>query len=389
MRSVGIFGIGSTAFGAASGGLLTLMCDASRQALEDAGGVRPVDAVVAANMGAVRVNRMSGIASALADRLCLVPAAPDTVENGSASGASAFKMGVLAVASGHYDVVLVCGGEKMRDLGAAEATDFIATVSHRYTEYIYGATLPSLAALFTRLHMQAYGVTREDLARVAVKNHANAALNPRAHLRKVVTLDEIVHGSRNPIVADPLRLFDCCPVSDGAAALLLAPLDRRADFERPPIEVAGVGHASAPHAAHSRPDMLSLSAVAEASRRAFDRAGLGPEDVDIAELHDAFTILEIAQSEVIGFFERGKGHLALRSGESQRDARLPINPSGGLKARGHPLGATGVSQVVEVARQLREEAGAYQIARPPEIGFALNLGGFSTNALATVLRRVG
>ncbi|PIE18010.1 MAG: acetyl-CoA acetyltransferase [Proteobacteria bacterium] len=394
-REVAIVGIGSTPFGRSPWSLLKLMAEASHEALTDAGVERDrVEALYVANMGAVRNNRIGGLASALADRLGLLPAAADTVENGPASGGSAVKAGVLAVASGYHDVVLVCGGERMREVSGLEATEFVSTLSHRYAEYPYGVTLPSLAGLFARLFLAEREISPEQLANVALKNHENGARNPRAHLRRPLTLEGILTGPEallnNPWVAEPLRLYDCCPVSDGAAALLLLPAERVSQIapNAKAVRVAGLGQATAPHAVHARPDPLRLTSVARAAAQAFAYAGRQPDETDVAELHDAFTVLEIAESEEVGFFPAGEGHLALQRGETARDGALPINPSGGLKARGHPVGATGVSQVVELARQLRHEAGPYQIAkRDPELGFAVNLGGFANNAVATVLAR--
>jgi acetyl-CoA C-acetyltransferase len=395
-REVAIVGIGATPFGRSPWSLLKLMAEASHEALVDAGIERErVEALYVANMGSVRNNRMAGLASALADRLGVLPAAADTVENGPASGGSALKAGVLAVASGYHDVVLVCGGERMREVSGLEATEFVSTLGHRYAEYPYGVTLPALAGLFARLFCAERGISPEQLARVALKNHDNGARNRRAHLRRALTLEGILSGpealQNNPLVAEPLRLYDCCPVSDGAAALLLLPVEALTELApdvNTPVRVAGLGQATAPHAVHARPDPIRLTSVARSAELAFAQAGLRPRDTDVAELHDAFSVLEIAESEEVGFFEPGDGHLALERDETTRDGALPINPSGGLKARGHPVGATGVSQIVELVRQLREEAGPYQIAKSaPQVGFAVNLGGFANNAVATVLSR--
>lgn len=391
MRDVAIVGAASTQFGRAQWSLLKLLAEAAHDAMQDAAlGDRPVDAVYVANMGSARNNRQAGIASALVDRLNLYPAAADTVENGPASGASALKNGFLAVASGLYDIVLVAGGERMREVDNFAATEFVSYLSHRYAEYIYGVTLPALAGMFTRLYMERYGVTSEHLAMVAIKNHANALLNPNAHVQMPLTMEGILTGPdvvmNNPYVADPLRFFDCCPVSDGAAALLLAPAELAKEFAKEPVRVAGIGQATDTHAVHERPDPTHLAAVEIAAQQAFARAGLKPADMSLAELHDAFTILEIAQSEDAGFFAKGEGHLALAKGETQRDGRLPINASGGLKAKGHPVGATGVSQVAELVFQLRGEAGERQI-EDARHGFACNFGGFGNNVVATVLSR--
>jgi acetyl-CoA C-acetyltransferase len=392
MRAVAIVGIGSTQFGRAQWSLLKMMCEASHEALADAGaGERRPDAVYVANMGAPRNNKMAGLASALVDRLNLYPAGAETIENGPASGASAVKHGLHAVASGMCDLVLVCGGERMQEVNNFEATEFVSYLSHRYAEYVYGVTLPALAGLFARLYMERHGVRPEHLAMVAIKNHANGAKNPRAHLRIPVTMEGILTGpdahNNNPWIADPLRFFDCCPVSDGASAVLLAPAAMAKEFKPTPVRIAGMGQATDTHAVHERPDPTELTAVRLAAEQAFRMAGLAPKDIHVAELHDAFTILEIAESEEAGFFPKGQGHKALERGETKIGGRLPINPSGGLKARGHPVGNTGVSQIVELVRQLRGEAGDYQVPNDPRNGFAVNFGGFGNNVLATVLTR--
>jgi acetyl-CoA C-acetyltransferase len=389
---VAIVGAGSTQFGRAQWSLLKMMCEASHEAITDAGiGERKIDAVYVANMGSARNNRQAGIASALVDRLNLYPAAADTVENGPASGASALKNGLLAVASGMHDLVLVCGGERMQEVNNFEATEFVSFLSHRYAEYVYGVTLPSLAGMFARLYMDRYGIRPEHLAMVAIKNHANGALNPKAHLRIPVTMEGLITGPdaamNNPWIAEPLRFFDCCPVSDGASAVLLAPADTAGKFPKTPVRIAGIGQATDTHAVQERPDPTELTAVRLAAEKAFTMAGLSPGDIHVAELHDAFTILEIAESEEAGFFKKGEGHKALERGETKIGGRLPINPSGGLKARGHPVGNTGVSQIVELVLQLRGEAGDYQVPKQPQHGFAVNFGGFGNNVIATVLKR--
>jgi acetyl-CoA C-acetyltransferase len=392
MRDVAIVGAATTKFGRAQWSLLKMMSEAAHGAITDAGLKNPkkIGLVYVANMGAGRNNRQLGIASALVDRLNLFPAAADTVENGPASGASAVKNGFMAVASGMYDLVLVVGGERMREVNNFEATEFVSYLSHRYAEYIYGVTLPGLAGMFTRLYMERYGVTSEHLAMVAIKNHKNALLNPAAHIKMPLTMEGILHSPdaamNNPFVADPLRFFDCCPVSDGAAAVLLAPADQAKEYAKHPIRIAGMGQATDTHAVHERPEPTVLSAVRIASQQAFSMAGLAPKDISLAELHDAFTILEIVESEEAGFFPKGEGHKALERGETQIGGRLPVNASGGLKAKGHPVGATGVSQIVELVFQLRGEAGKRQVEKARN-GFAVNFGGFGNNVVATVLTK--
>jgi acetyl-CoA C-acetyltransferase len=394
MRDVAAVGVGTTQFGRAQWSLLKMMCEASHDAIMDAGlGDRPIDAVFTANMGSVRNNRTSGIASALVDRLGIFPASAQNVENGPASGGAAIRDGVMAVASGMCDLVLVCGGERTREVNNLQATEFVSYLSHRYAEYIYGVTLPALAGMFARLYMDRFGVTAEHLAMVAVKNQNNATLNHNAHLHMTpLTLEGILTGPdaemNNPYVAEPLRFFDCCPVSDGASAVLLAPAELAArEFKEQAVRIAGVGQATDCQCVHERPDPTELPAVRLAAQQAFAMANLGPADIDVCELHDAFTILEIAESEECGFFARGEGHLALARGETQIDGRLPIAPSGGLKGRGHPVGNTGVSQVVELCYQLRGIADGYQVPGRPQRGFAVNFGGFGNNVIATVLAK--
>jgi acetyl-CoA C-acetyltransferase len=379
-----------TVFGRAEGGLLDILEAAALAAIEDAALEQPVQSVFVANMGAGILNHISGVGSALVDRLCLYPVPAETIENGPASGGSAVKVGAYAVASGAVDAALVVGGEKMRAVTGWEATDFVATLSHPEAEYIYGVTLPALAGMFARLYMERYGITHEHLAMVAIKNHNNALKNPYAHIQQAVTVEGLLHRPEavvnNPPVAEPLRMFDCCPVSDGGAALVLCSKEIAKKTGKPLVRIAGIGQATDTHAVHEREDPTELKAVRLASNLAFERAGLGPGDIDVAELHDAFTILEIAESEEVGFFKKGTGHLALEKGETSLGGKLPINPSGGLKARGHPVGATGVAQIAEITWQLRGETGERQV-KDAAVGFTCNFGGFGNNVLCFVLAR--
>jgi len=392
MRGVAIVGVGMIPFGRRDEDtLVDMLSYAALNAMDDAGiGDMPIDAAYVGNMGAGLFNHQTAVASSLVDRINLFPAAAESVENGPASGGSALKNGVLAVASGYFDLVLVVAGEKMREVVGPRATDVVATMTHPQAEYIYGATLPSMAGMFARLYMPKYGITAEHLAKVAIKNHSNGLLNPYAHIHSRITLEGILTSPHaivnNPFVADPIRLYDCCPVSDGAAACLLCPIEMVAQFKKPAIAVAGFGQATDTHTLQEREDPTDLKAVRLAARQAFDMAKLSPGDVDVAELHDAFTILEIAESEHVGFFEKGEGAKALERGQTQIGGSLPINPSGGLKARGHPVGATGVAQAVELTWQLRGEAGQRQV-KNAEVGFSVNFGGFGNNVVAFVLRR--
>ena len=392
MRPVVVAGVGMIPFERRDeDSLVGMMAVAGLNAMDDAGlGDRAVDAVYVGNMASGLFNHQVSVASALVDRLSLMPAAADRIENGPASGGSAIKNGFLAVASGYADIVLVVGGEKMREVIGPKATDIVAAMTHPSAEYIYGVTLPALAGLFTRLYMEKYGVTREHLTMVAIKNQENGLLNPYAHIRMKITMEGVLTHPQahinSPIVADPLHLYDCCPVSDGAAAVLLTTEEIAKELNKPIVTIDGVGQATDTHTLQERSDPTDLKAVTVASERAFSMAGLKPKDVDVAELHDAFTILEIAESEHAGFFPKGEGAKALEAGETRIGGKLPINPSGGLKARGHPVGATGVAQAVELVWQLRGEAGDRQVKKATT-GFSLNFGGFGNNVLAFVLRR--
>jgi acetyl-CoA C-acetyltransferase len=371
--------------------LVDMLAMASLSAMDDANiGDRPIDSVYVGNMASGLFNHQVSVASALVDRLSLLPAAADRIENGPASGGSAIKNGFLAIASGYSDVVLVVGGEKMREVIGPKATDIVACMTHPEAEYIYGVTLPAMAGMFTRLYMKKYGVTREHLTLVAIKNQENGLLNPYAHIQMKITMEGVLTHPQahinSPIVADPIHLYDCCPVSDGAAAVLLTTIDIANELKKPIVTIDGVGQATDTHTLQERSDPTDLKAVTIASEKAFKMAGIKPKDIDVAELHDAFTILEIAESEHAGFFPKGKGAKALAAGETRIGGKLPINPSGGLKARGHPVGATGVAQVVELVWQLRGEAGERQVEKAAN-GFSLNFGGFGNNVLAFVLRR--
>ncbi|HRX58975.1 MAG TPA: acetyl-CoA acetyltransferase [Eubacteriales bacterium] len=395
MRQVGIVGVGHTKFGKSAVPFLDMLCEAALQAMDDAGAKtgrkNVIDQVFVGSMGSGMVSRISGAASAVVDALNIRPAAAETVENGPASGASAVKLGVMAIASGLCDCVLVIGGEGMRAVSGWEGTDFVATMLHPEAEYKYGCTLPSFAGLYTRLCMEKFGVESKDLAIVAVKNHDNACHNPVSHIMRPVVLERITNpayiNATNPLVADPLRQFDMCPVSDGAAAVLLVARDKQEELgfgKKKFVRVAGIASATDTHVVANRAVPTDLLAVRLSAQKAYAMAGVGPEDIDVAELHDAFQILEIEEAEEVGFFPRGEGHLAARRGDTKIGGKIPINTSGGLKAKGHPLGATGVSQIVELVKQLRGEAEGRQV-EGAQTALAVNFGGFGNNVVSTVL----
>ncbi len=393
MRDVAIIGVGmGSRWGKYSGSLIEMMAEASLSAIDDAG-TDEIDAVFVANMGAGRINNQTALGSALIDYLNLFPAVGASIENGPASGATAARIGYMAIASGLHDVVMITGGEKMRVAPGPVVTDFVATMAHPEAEYIYGITFPSLGALLARLYFEKYGVTSEDLARVAIKNHQNGLKNPHAHIQQNITMEGILTSREaslnNPMIADPLHLYDMCPVTDGAAALIMCSMEKAREIQRRPlIKFAGTGQAMDTMAVHEREDPTFLKAVKLASDQAFTMAGLSHADIDFAEIHDAFEILELAELESAGFYERGKAHLAIREGETELSGKFPVNTSGGLKARGHPVGATGVAQICELVWQLRGEAGERQVPNNPTHGYAVNFGGFGNNVVSTILSRL-
>jgi len=395
MRKVAVVGIGHTRFGNLSDyNLVDVMAMASLDAMEDAGIAEErtlIDQLFVANMGGGIINHQTGIASALVSRIAMEPTPAELIENGPASGASAVKMGYMAVKSGMADLVMVTGGELMRAVTGWKGTDFVATLLHPDVEYRYGLTLPAFGGMFTRLYMERYGLTERDLALVAVKDHANGAKNPFAHVQNECTMEGIYDGPNaevvNNYVAEPLRLYSMCPVSDGAASLLLcatdSPLYERFK-KRAGIVISGIGSATDTHCVHNRKDPLDLEAVRISAERAYQNAGLTASDISFAELHDAFVILEIAISEEIGLFPRGEAKNAIAKGVTEITGSMPINTSGGLKAKGHPVGATGVSQVYELVKQLRQEAEEGRQVADPVHGIAVNFGGFGNNVVTTI-----
>jgi acetyl-CoA C-acetyltransferase len=292
------------------------------------------------------------------------------IENACPSGSDAFRVGAMAVASGVHDVVLVIGVEKMRDKSTEEG--LLARAASGHPVYTRGESAPVLFAPFATRHMHEFGTTREMLASVAVKNHHNGTLDPYAHFQSEVTVEQVLKA---PPVCHPLHLLDCCPQTDGAAATILVNADRAREFTDAPVYVAGFGVATDHPYLHEKTTFTGLPATVKAAERAYAMAGIGPADVDMAEVHDCFTITEILDIEDLGFCEKGKGGIVSIEGETGLTGRIPVNPSGGLLAKGHPIGASGVAQLTECWWQLRGQANGRQVAI--RNGFALqhNVGG--------------
>ncbi len=406
MNKVAIVGVGHTKFGKLQKSLLDILSDASLKALEDSNtGDKDFDSVYVGAMSPAAFNNISGVASALVDRMSLLPAAADHIKNGPASGGSAVKAGFQAIASGMSDLVLVVGGEKMTHIKTpGYVTSNVATLTHPEAERRHGVSLPSFAGLLTRAYLEKYDAKLEWISDIAIKNHKNGALNPNAHFQRTLESfmesainkgkgvwdnvhDFLKDDKTNPIIADPLRLFHVCPISDGAAALVLCNAEKAKEYCDTPILISGIGQATDTQIVFEREELTVLKALRICSDKAYKMARKTPKDIDVAELHDAFEILEAVQSEDIGFFDKGDGAKAAHEGQTKIGGKIPINPSGGLKARGHPLGATGVAQVVELVWQLRGEAGKRQV-NGAKTGITCNFGGFGNNIISILVERI-
>ncbi len=386
MRDVAIVGVGMTDWGELwQDSLRTIWTRAALAALADAGLDR-VDAITVGCMSGGLFVGQEHLAALLADELGMAGVPATRVESACASGGLALKAGFLEIASGQADTVLVSGVEKMTDVSGEDATAALATAADQETEVFYGATFPGLYAMMARAHMARYGTTPEQLAEVAVKNHRHGLRNPHAQFRRAITVDEVLTST---MVADPLHILDCSPITDGAAALVLADLEtaRRLARGRPLVRIAGVGHATDRMALHARADMAALPATTAATKKALAMAGKTMADIDVIELHDCFTIAEIMVLEAMGVCAPGEGGTLAPSGRTALGGELPVNPSGGLKSKGHPVGATGVAQAVEIVTQLRGEAGERQVPGA-RVGLTQNMGGTGASTLVHVLEVV-
>lgn len=371
MRDVAIIGVAQTKFGELwSNSFRQLISEAGLGAIEDSGvGGKDLEAMFVGNMSGGLFVQQEHIASLIADSMGLLPIPCTRVEAACASGGLALRQGIMAVASGYHDVVVAAGVEKMTDV--VDATPAIATASDQEWEAQQGATFPSLYAMMARRHMYEYGTTREQLAMMSVVNHKNGAKNPNAQFRSEITVDSVLNSSP---VADPLTLLDCSPVSDGAAAVVLCAAEKAKEFTDTPIYVRASAQSSGTIGLHNRRDITTIDATKVAARKAYEMAGITVKDVDVTEVHDCFSINGLLAIEDLGFAEKGKGGVALEEGQTMIDGDFPINPSGGLKARGHPLGATGIAQAAEIVWQLRGDADKRQVDGA-EIGMTHNVGG--------------
>lgn len=385
MRKVAIVGVGMSKFGEDwNRGFRDLIIEAGRKALEDSNlQGKEIDGMYCGTMAPGPLIGQEHAGALLADWMGLNPLPSTRVEAACASGGVALRCGYLAVASGAHDCVVVGGVEKMTDVSGADVVSALGGAGDQEWELFFGATFPGIYALMARRHMLEYGTTEEQMAAVAVKNHFNAARNKYAQYQNEITIEQVMASK---MVASPLKVFDCSPVTDGAAAVVLMPLDKAKRVCEQPIEIIASSQASDTLALHDRKSLSSVYATRVAAKKAFEQANLGVKDIDLAEVHDCFSIAEIMAIEDIGFFEKGKGGKATADGMTALDGQIPINTSGGLKGCGHPVGATGVKQAVEVCWQLRGQANGRQI-KDAQVGMTHNVGGSGATCVMHIMKK--
>jgi acetyl-CoA C-acetyltransferase len=384
MRKVAIVGIGHGKFGVRSdASLRELTFEAIKACLDDAGfPLKEVDSMVTGIAGDEFSFSLQPSAQ-VHDYIGFYPKPNFRVEGACATGSMALRTGWMNVASGLADVVLVVGVEKMTEVPTSVATDIMGRGGDAIWEYPFGTTFPGYYAMIAQAHMAAFGTTEEQMAMVAVKNHYYGSLNPFAHMQKEITLDKALTSF---IVAYPLKLYDCSLITDGAAAVLLASEERAKRISKKPVWMVGLGLATDTMRISERNSLTSIQAVREAAKTAYKMAGIGPTDIDLATVHDCFTIAEIVAYEDLGFCEKGEGGKLIEAKETYVNGKIPVNVDGGLKSKGHPLGATGVSMAIEITKQLRGDAGERQV-KNAEIGLAHNVGGTGQVVAVHIFRR--
>lgn len=385
MRSVSVIGIGETKMGRfPEKSLRDLILEAGEKAIVDAGIERSdVKALFMSNFNAQFLCGQGHIGPLATEVLDLGAIPAIRVEGACASGSLAFRQAMIAVASGLYDVVLVGGVEKMAHRSTESVTEGIASASDFDREASFGATFPALFAMIANRYFYEYGNVREAMAICAVQNHENALLNPDAQLQKRITVEQVKNGLP---IADPLTLYDCSLVSDGAAFVVLAATDvARAVCRKRLVEVVGSGHAGDTLTLASKGSLTTFAATVNAAEQAYAMAGVGPADINLAEVHDCFTITQLINIEDLGFFPKGRSAFGVADGKTAASGLIPINISGGLKAKGHPIGATGLSQIYEVVTQLRGDGGARQL-KHADLGLTHNIGGTAATCVVNIFR---
>ncbi|MBD3262707.1 MAG: thiolase domain-containing protein [Candidatus Altiarchaeales archaeon] len=381
--NVGIIGVGMTGFGEYwDKSFKDLVVEAGSKAIKDANiEGRDIDAAFAGSMTPGMFLSQEHVGALVADYVGLAGIPATRVEGACASGGLALQSAYQSIKSGEYDIVVAAGAEKMTDVSTGQATIALAGASDQEWEAFHGVTFPGLYALMAQRHMIEYGTTEEQLAQVAVKNHRNGALNPYAQYRREVTVKQVLESIP---IADPLKLLDCSPITDGAAVVILANEEKTRRLSENPVWIKSIASATDTLALHDRESLCQTKAAALAGKKAFMKADLKPKDIGFAEVHDCFTIAEVMAVESLGFCEVGEGGVFTEKGETALDGSIPVNTSGGLKSKGHPVGATGIAQAVECVTQLRGLAGERQVKDNPRYGMSHNVGGSGATAVVTI-----
>lgn len=383
MKRIGIIGIGHGVFGRRSDATVQeLAFEAFKAAIEDAGiDKQDLDASV---IGSVpEYHKQRSLPGVVQEYLGLVPKPTWLTEVACASGSAAIRTAWMSIQCGFHDLVAVIGCQKMTELTTPEILALMGRVGEVQWESIYGTTFPAYYAMFARRHMYQFGTTREQLLEVAVKNHFYGAKNPKALFQKTITMEKALESDD---VALPFQIYDCCANADGAACVILAGEDKAREISEKPVWLDGLGCATASMSVLRRPNLVGLPSAAEAAREAYKMAGVAPEEIQVAQVHDCFTIAEIMAYEDLGFCTKGEGGRFISERQSYIGGKHPVNVDGGLKAKGHPIGATGVSQTYEIAKQLRGEAGDRQVP-DARIGLTHNVGGIGQYCFVQIMRR--
>jgi len=384
VEKVCVIGAGSTKYGKLADSISDITIQASIEAIDNAGiDPKEIKAGYISNVFGV-ADKQVHLGPVLMSNLGISERPSLSIESACGSGSVSFREAFANVAAGFYDVVLVTGVEKVTHTGTEWTTTYFSYCSDFFYEGQAGASFPGLFASMARAYLTEFKATEEDLAMVAIKNHENGFLNPKAHLRKKITIDDVMNSA---VVASPLKLYDCCPFSDGASSVILCSEKFAKDHTKDYIRVIGSGRGGSPAALQGREHLTTIPSTKIAAEAAYKMAGITPKDIDFAEVHDCFTIAEIVDTEDLGFFEKGKGVEGVREGQTARNGSIPINPSGGLKSKGHPIGATGVGQVVEVFDQLSGKA-AERTIKDAKIGLTQNFGATGASCAVHIFQSV-
>jgi len=384
VEKVCVIGAGSTKYGKLADSISDITIQASIEAIDSAGiDPKEIKAGYISNVFGV-ADKQVHLGPVLMSNLGISERPSLSIESACGSGSVSFREAFANVAAGFYDVVLVTGVEKVTHTGTEWTTTYFSYCSDFFYEGQAGASFPGLFASMARAYLAEFKATEEDLAMVAVKNHDNGFLNPKAHLRKKITVDDVMNSA---VVASPLKLYDCCPFSDGASSVIICNEKFAKDHTKDYIRVIGSGRGGSPAALQGRKHLTTIPSTKIAAEAAYKMAGITPKDVDFAEVHDCFTIAEIVDTEDLGFFEKGRGVEGVREGQTARNGGIPINPSGGLKSKGHPIGATGVGQVVEVFDQLTGKASERTI-KDAKIGLTQNFGATGASCAVHIFQSV-